>query len=76
MTKQELNSFQQQESSRYFFFVMNVITRLAFQEKAVQHGHRLVVAENLKQQVLAVLLREYVNPPGFRRAVLCASSCR
>ncbi|MCI9474483.1 MAG: histidine kinase [Flavonifractor sp.] len=34
--KQELNSFQQQESSRYFFFVMNVITRLAFQEKAVQ----------------------------------------
>ncbi len=34
--KQELNNIQQQEGFRYFFFVMNVITRLAFQEKAVQ----------------------------------------
>lgn len=36
--KQELNAIQQQEGFRYFFFVMNVITRLAFQEKAMQTG--------------------------------------
>jgi len=34
--KQELNALQQRESFRYFFFVMNVITRLAYQEKATQ----------------------------------------
>lgn len=34
--KQEISSIQQQEGFRYFFFVMNLISRLAYQEKAAQ----------------------------------------
>lgn len=34
--KKELDAIEQREGFRYFFFVMNVISRLAFQEKAVQ----------------------------------------
>lgn len=34
--KQELHNIQQQEGFRYFFFVMNLIASLAYEEKAVQ----------------------------------------
>lgn len=34
--KRELNALQRQEGFRYFFFVMNILSRLAYEEKAVQ----------------------------------------
>lgn len=34
--KQELGAIQQQEGFRYFFFVMNVLAHLAYEEKAAQ----------------------------------------